>query len=152
MARAPKAPKPPKPSRPERLAYLWAKLDWFETVAELARNGESYVACVAAAKEAVKLRGDIDEIEQVRAARKRRRKTPTLEAYYDELLDVVREIRIAAVASGSCIAANQAVKQEAELLRAKAVAMDEATRAAQAAATEEDLEAQIARLRAERGA
>jgi hypothetical protein len=147
-----RATKPPKPKRPTRLEYLWQKLDRFEALSLDAEKAQSYTACVAAEREAVKLRAEIDEIEQVRAARKRRRKTPTVEAYYDELLDVVREIRIAAVASGSCIAANQAVKHEAELLTAKGVALDAAARASRAAQSTEDLEAEIARLRAARGA
>ena len=138
--------------RPARLTYLWTKLDRLEALSVAAEAAESFTAAVAAEREAVKLRAEIDEIEQVRAARRRRRKTPTIEAYYDELLDVVREIRIAAVASGSCIAANQAVRQEAELLHAKGVALDAAAKVARAAQSEEDLLAEIARLRALRGA
>lgn len=149
MARA----KPPKtPKRLNRLAYLWTKLDRFEALSVDAESAQSYTASVAAEREAVKLRAEIDEIEQVRAARKRRRKTPTIEAYYDELLDVVREIRIAAVAAGSCIAANQAVKLEAELLTSKGAALDAATRANLASKSVEELEAEAARLRAARGA
>lgn len=138
--------------RTARLTYLWAKLDRFEALSAAAELAESFTAAVAAEREAVRLRAEIDEIEQVRAARKRRRKVQSIEAYYDELLDVVREIRIAAVASGSCIAANQAVRQEAELLHAKGVALDAAAKAARQAMTIEDIEAEIARLRSQRGA
>ncbi len=138
--------------RKARLAYLWDTFDWFERVAELALQAESFVAAEKMKSKAVQLRAEIDEIEQVRAARKRRRKVLSITDYYDELLDVVREIRIAAVAGGSCIAANQAVRQEAELLHAKGIALDAAAKAERDAKSIDDLKAEVERLRSKRGA
>lgn len=138
-------------SKVDRLTYLRDRLTWFEEVATEARSAGSYTAAVHASERAVRLRADIDEIEQVQAARQRRRASLSMEAYFDELLDTVHEIRSAAVASGSCIAANQAVKLEADLLSQKSAALDKAAASARAAMPDADLEAEILRLQRERG-
>lgn len=149
----PRKPRKPRKPRPlSRLAHLRAALEQLEQMVLDAVTAESFTAAVAAKAKALQVRATIDELEQVQAARRRRGKTQSIEDYYDELIGTVRALRVGAMASGSHVAAVHALKLEGELLQAKGVAADRAAAALRAALSVADIEAEIARLRAARGA
>lgn len=139
-------------ARQSRLAYLRQSLADLDATFAAATEDRSWNAAVAAKAKAVLVREQIDELEQVQAASRTRREAPSTEAYYDELIATVRALRVGAMASGSHVAAVSALKLEGELLAARAAAADRAAEANRAARTEAEIEAEIERLRKDRGA
>jgi len=134
-----------------QIAYLRQRQAEYEELAEQARASGSFGAAVAATKEAHRVAQERSELEEVQRAQRRRRSSRTTEQYYDELLEQVAAVRIASVAAGSMIAANQAIKLESDILTARSAAVDAASTAAREALPLEEIEAEIARLQAGRG-
>lgn len=134
-----------------RLDWLRQALADFEATYHAAMDAESWGAAVQAKTKAVQVRGEIDEIEQVQAARDHVIRQIDPETYYEELIGTVRALRVGAMASGSHVAAVSALKLEGELVSAKAAASERAAAAAREAMSDQDLEAEILRLQGLRG-
>lgn len=138
--------------RLSRLEYLWSTLSKLEEDAEAAAVDRSWTAVVNARTKAIQLRERIDELEQIAAARKGRKRNMTPAELYDELAADARALKVGAMASASHVAAAQALRLEQDLVAMRAQAASGAADAAREALPVEEIEAEIIRLRTARGA
>lgn len=136
--------------RHTRLKDLWKAYDDLEAIFVGAMAENAWTPATNAKVKAVQVRERIDELEQIAAA-KRRRKQMTPELLYAELAAEARALRVGAMASASHVAAVQALKLEADLVAAKAAAGDAASAAALETMSIDELEAEVIELRKARG-
>lgn len=127
-----------------RSAYLQLSLRQFEELAISAEADESWGAAVDAKQKAIALRAQLDEMAET-ARRARIPASP--EAHKAEILHEVRRLRQAAGAS--YVAANL-LRLEREMLDSDDTARRERERDASGRQSDEELEAEAERLRAER--
>ena len=122
-------------ARWKRRAYLEDSLAWYLHVAsqamdvevreELTDNGSvvvvpSYTSAINARKEADRIRGEIDQLDQAVAVAE----VPDLDAMWAELLIELRQLRAAATAGSSFVAATRLLKLEHDMVEAEKARRD----------------------------
>lgn len=98
-----------------RSEYLEDSLAQLEAMAAKAEKAKSYTAAVRAKTEAVRIRGELDQLRET----ERRQEPPTSsDEHRAEILAEVRRLRQGATEAGSYVAAASLLKLERELLAA----------------------------------
>ena len=95
-----------------RREYLEDALAHYEEMAQQFQEAESGQAAVRAKMQAVAIRAELDELDQV----ERGAALPSLDDYLDELLERVRRMRLAGEAGGPSGAVAQLYRLEKELV------------------------------------